>query len=43
MDEQVKKALAQGHTIDVTTIGRKSGLPRRIEISFQNLDGHLYI
>lgn len=43
MDEQVKKALEQGHTIDITTIGRKSGLPRRIEISFQNLEGHLYI
>ena len=43
MDEQVKKALEQGHTIDITTTGRKSGLPRRIEISFQNLDGHLYI
>jgi deazaflavin-dependent oxidoreductase (nitroreductase family) len=43
VDEQMKKALEQGHTIDITTTGRKSGLPRRIEISFQNLDGHLYI
>ena len=43
MDEKVKKALEQGHTIDITTTGRKSGLPRRLEISFQNLDGHLYI
>ena len=43
MDEHVQNALAQGHTIDITTIGRKSGLPRRIEIAFYNLDGHLYL
>ena len=43
MNDNVKKALEQGHTIDITTTGRKSGLPRRIEISFQNLDGRLFI
>src|SRR5574341_655964 len=43
MDEHVQRALEQGHTIDITTIGRKSGLPRRIEIAFSNLDGHLYL
>lgn len=43
MDAQIKRALKQGHVIDITTIGRKSGLPRRIEVSFQVLDGRLYI
>ncbi len=43
MDEKVRKALEQGHVIDITTTGRNSGLPRRIEISFQHLDGRLYI
>ena len=43
MDEQVRQALAQGQTIDITTIGRKSGQPRRIEIWFHNFDGRIYI
>jgi deazaflavin-dependent oxidoreductase (nitroreductase family) len=43
MDEKVRQALEQDQTIDITTTGRKSGLPRRIEISFQHLDGRLYI
>jgi len=29
--------------IDITTIGRKSGEPRRIEIWFHRLDGRFYI
>jgi len=43
MNEQVKQALEQDRTIDITTIGRKTGLPRRIEIWFHNLSGYLYI
>ena len=43
MNQQVKQALEQDRTIDITTTGRKSGLPRRIEIWFHNLDGRLYI
>ena len=43
MDEKVKQALEHDRTIDITTIGRKTGLPRRIEIWFHNLDGHLII
>jgi deazaflavin-dependent oxidoreductase (nitroreductase family) len=43
MDEQVKHALERDRTIDITTIGRKTGLPRRIEIWFHNIDGRLYI
>ena len=43
MDEQVKRALERDRTIDITTTGRKTELPRRIEIWFHNLDGRLYI
>jgi deazaflavin-dependent oxidoreductase (nitroreductase family) len=43
MDEQVKQALEQGGVIDITTIGRRTGQPRRIEIRFHNVDGHLYV
>jgi deazaflavin-dependent oxidoreductase (nitroreductase family) len=43
MDEQIRQALARGRTIDITTIGRQSGQPRRLEIWFHNLDGQIYI
>jgi deazaflavin-dependent oxidoreductase (nitroreductase family) len=43
MDEQVQYALEHDHLIDITTAGRKTGRPRRIEIRFHNIDGHLYI
>ncbi len=43
MDEQVKRALERDRTIDITTTGRRSGRPRRLEIWFHNLDGTIYI
>jgi deazaflavin-dependent oxidoreductase (nitroreductase family) len=43
MDEAIRSALTRGHVIDITTTGRKSGEPRRIEIVFHNLGGRLYI
>ena len=43
MNEQVRKALESDRTIDITTTGRRTGLPRRIEIWFLKLDGRLYI
>ena len=43
MNEQIKQALAQDRTIDITTIGCKTGLPRKIEIWFHNVGGRLYI
>ncbi len=43
MDEQVKRALERDRTIDITTKGRKTGRPRRKEIWFHNIEGHLYI
>ncbi|HEU5327187.1 MAG: nitroreductase family deazaflavin-dependent oxidoreductase [Thermomicrobiales bacterium] len=42
-DEAIRRALAQGHTIDITTTGRRSGQPRRKEIVFHNIGGRLYI
>jgi deazaflavin-dependent oxidoreductase (nitroreductase family) len=43
MDDVVRHALATERTVDITTIGRRSGLPRRIEIWFHNVDGDVYI
>lgn len=43
IDEQVRRALSRGHTIDITTTGRQSGQPRRIEVVFHNFDGRIYI
>ncbi len=43
MEERVKRALDRDLTVDITTIGRKTGLPRRIEIWFHNLEGRIYI
>ena len=43
MDEAVKHALSQGQVIDITTTGRKSGEPRRIEIVFHVFNGKVYI
>ena len=43
LDERVRGALARGGTIDITTVGRKSGTPRRLEIVFHNIDGRIYI
>lgn len=43
MDESIRRALAHGHTIDITTTGRQTGQPRRIEIVFFNFGGRIYI
>src|SRR6267142_6645814 len=36
-------ALERGRTIDITTTGRRSGKPRRLEIVFHNIGGRIYI
>jgi deazaflavin-dependent oxidoreductase (nitroreductase family) len=41
--EAIDSALERGHTIDITTTGRQSGKPRRLEIVFHNIDGRIYI
>lgn len=43
MDDGIRRALERDRTIDITTTGRTSGRPRRVEIWFHNLDGRLYI
>ena len=43
MDEKIKQALATDETIDITTMGHKSGKPRRIEIWFRQVNGRIYI
>ena len=41
--DAIDAALERGHTIDITTTGRRSGKPRRIEIVFHNIEGRIYI
>jgi deazaflavin-dependent oxidoreductase (nitroreductase family) len=43
IDGRTLRALSRGHTIDITTTGRRSGQPRRIEIVFFNIGGRIYI
>ena len=43
VSEQVQRALAHDRTVDITTIERRSGQPRRIEIWFVEADGKYYI
>ncbi len=43
MDPSIEQALKRGGLADITTTGRKSGQPRRIEIVFHSLDGDRYI
>ena len=43
MDEAIRRALSRGHTIDITTTGRRSGRQRRIEIVFHVIDARIYI
>ena len=41
--DAIDAALERGYTIDITTTGRRSGEPRRLEIVFHNIDGRIYI
>jgi hypothetical protein len=43
MNERVRQALANDRTIDITTTGRSSGLPRRIETWFYWVDDEIYL
>jgi deazaflavin-dependent oxidoreductase (nitroreductase family) len=43
MDDRVQNALARGQLIDMTTTGRRSGQPRRIEIVTHAINGRVYI
>jgi deazaflavin-dependent oxidoreductase (nitroreductase family) len=41
--DAIDAALEHGGTIDITTTGRRSHKPRRIEIVFHNIGGRIYI
>ncbi|GAC1475115.1 MAG: hypothetical protein PVSMB3_13840 [Candidatus Dormibacteraceae bacterium] len=41
--ESIDSALDHGQVIDITTTGRESGQPRRLEIVFHNIGGRIYI
>jgi F420H(2)-dependent quinone reductase len=43
MDQAIREALDRGGVADITTTGRKTGLPRRKEIYFHSIDGNLYL
>lgn len=43
MNADIWRAIEGGLTCDITTIGRKSGQARRIEIWYFVIDGHVYI
>lgn len=43
MDPLVWDAIERGLTCDITTTGRRSGAPRRIEIWYFVVDGRVYI
>lgn len=42
-DKKIIEALNKDKTIDIITIGAKSGLPRKIEIWFTNVSGRIII
>jgi deazaflavin-dependent oxidoreductase (nitroreductase family) len=41
--QEIDAALQGVRTVDITTTGRKSGTPRKLEIVFHNIDGRIYI
>jgi deazaflavin-dependent oxidoreductase (nitroreductase family) len=43
METQVRRALTHGGIIDITTTGRRTGAPRRIEIVYHTIDDRIYI
>ena len=43
MDAQIEQALKNDSLIDITTYGKKTGNPTKIEIVFHNFDGTIYI
>ena len=43
MDENTRTALYRSQVIDLTTTGRRTGRPRRIEIFLHEHDGRLFI
>lgn len=43
MNDEIQRALREDRLIDIVTRGAKSGLPRKTEIWFTNVDGRIII
>jgi deazaflavin-dependent oxidoreductase (nitroreductase family) len=43
LNDAIRLALTHGQVVDITTTGRKTGEPRRIEIVYHVFGGHIYI
>jgi deazaflavin-dependent oxidoreductase (nitroreductase family) len=43
VEDRIRQALASDRTIDITTVGRRSKEPRRIEIWFYRYDGRVFL
>jgi deazaflavin-dependent oxidoreductase (nitroreductase family) len=43
LDDRIRRALSRGDLVDITTTGKRTGLPRRVELVFHNIDGRVYI
>lgn len=43
MDDEIQRGLSRDRTIDITTTGRTSGAPRRIESWFHQVDDRYYL
>ena len=43
MEAEIERALKTDGLIDITTVGRKTRKPHKVEIAFHNFDGVLYI
>jgi len=43
MNDAIRAALTEGGLIDLTTTGRRTGEPRRVEIVFHAIDGRIVI
>jgi hypothetical protein len=43
MDDAIRTALDQGGIADITTIGRSTGRPHRLEIYFHQFDGEYFL
>lgn len=43
MDDRIRRALSRGHLIDITTTGKRTGISRRVELVFHNIDGRVYL
>ena len=43
LDPRVAEVLTRGETIDITTIGRKTGRPRTVELTYHAIGGRVVI